>query len=57
MIINNKIQSFIELGHFLRQFNLDNDKKDPNVLHNDEFFDAFVTLIHRAQSLNGWFTP
>nr|WP_317630617.1 acyl-CoA reductase [uncultured Flavobacterium sp.] len=57
MIINNKIQSFIELGHFLRQFNLDNDKKDPNVLHNDEFFDAFVTIIHRAQSLNGWFTP
>lgn len=57
MINNNKIQSFIELGRFLGQFKQEGGTKNADVLYNEEFYDGFLNLIHRAQSLNGWFTP
>lgn len=57
MIKINKIESFVELGKFLSQFDSNGNKKNENVLYNDEFYDAFIELIYRAQSLNGWFTP
>ncbi len=52
-----KKKCFIELGRFLSQFSLDNNVKNETVLHNDLFFDDFITLIELSQSLNGWFTP
>lgn len=52
-----KKKCFIELGKFLNQFSLNNNSKDKNVLHNDLFYDDFISLIELSQSHNGWFTP
>ena len=52
-----KIKAFIELGNFLRQFSLTENKKNPEVKGNDFYFDKFVDLIELSQSHNGWFTP
>ncbi|UYW02247.1 acyl-CoA reductase [Flavobacterium agricola] len=57
MIKINNIKTFVELGHFLSQFDKNGNKKKEDVLFNDEFYDAFIELIYGAQSLNGWFTP
>lgn len=53
----NKIQAFIQLGDFLRQFSLTENIKNSNVKENDIFFDSFIDLIQLSQSHNGWFTP
>ncbi len=56
-MLQNEIKtSFIELGKFLSQFSENESLKDPNVLHNDLFFDACIDLIQLSQSHNGWFT-
>ena len=56
-MLQNEIKtSFIELGKFLSQFSENEGLKDPNVLHNDLFFDACIDLIQLSQSHNGWFT-
>ncbi len=52
-----KKKCFIELGTFLRQFSLDANTKNEQALHNDLFFDSFVSLLELSQSHNGWFTP
>jgi len=57
MLQIDKKKCFIELGKFLSQFSLDNNRKNEAVLHNDLYFDRFVDLIHLSQSHNGWFTP
>lgn len=53
----NKIQAFIQLGDFLRQFSLTENTKNSNIKGNEIFFDAFIDLIQLSQSHNGWFTP
>ncbi len=57
MTLDTKKSAFIELGKFLNQFSENNTLKNPNVLHNETFFDAFQDLIHLSQSHNGWYTP
>lgn len=52
-----KKRCFIELGMFLSQFSLNNSSKNEAVLHNDLFYDDFISLIELSQSHNGWFTP
>ncbi len=52
-----KKKCFIELGKFLSQFSLDNNSKNDAVLHNDLFYDDFISLIALSQSHNGWFIP
>jgi len=52
-----KINAFIELGTFLRQFSLAENTKNPDVKHNALYFDKFADLILLSQSHNGWFTP
>lgn len=52
-----KKKCFIELGTFLRQFSLDANTKNEKELHNDLFYDNFVSLLDLSQSHNGWFTP
>jgi hypothetical protein len=54
--INTKLP-FVELGKFLSQFTLEKQVQNPNVLHNDLYFEKFKTLIELSQSHNGWFTP
>ena len=57
MLQNDKKIGFIELGKFLSQFSVTNSLKSEKVLHNDLFFDDFISLIHLSQSHNGWYTP
>ena len=57
MTLETKKSVFVELGKFLTQFSENNTLKNPAVLHNETFFDAFVDLIHLSQSHNGWYTP
>ena len=52
-----KKKCFVELGTFLSQFSLDANAKNHEVLHNDLFYDAFISLVNLSQSHNGWFTP
>ena len=57
MTLETKKSVFVELGKFLSQFSENNTLKNPAVLHNETFFDAFIDLIHLSQSHNGWYTP
>ena len=54
---SDKKKAFIELGKFLGQFSEKENARNPSVLHNDSFFDAFQDLILLSQSHNGWYTP
>jgi hypothetical protein len=56
MTLTESKKAFIELGKFLSQFSLNNNKTDKGVLHNDRFYNDFITLIELSQSHNGWFT-
>ncbi|RAR48515.1 acyl-CoA reductase [Flavobacterium lacus] len=56
MLENTKINTFVALGDFLRQFSLDNNLRNPEIQNNDTFFDSFEALLELSQSHNGWFT-
>ena len=56
MTLETKKSVFVELGKFLSQFSEKNTSKDPAVLHNHTFFEAFIDLIKLSQSHNGWYT-
>jgi len=56
MLLENRINAFVELGSFLKQFSRKKMTQNDNVLHNDLFFDAFKLQIKRAKETNGWFT-
>ena len=56
MTLETKKSVFVELGNFLSQFSENNTLKNPAVLYNETFFDAFVDLIKLSQSHNGWYT-
>ena len=48
--------SFVELGHFLSQFQENSYVKNETVANNDLFFNRMVDLIALSKSYNGWFT-
>lgn len=54
--IQNRIQTFSELGNFLSQFSREGIVKNEQVLNNDLFFDGFQHQIKLAQENNTWFT-
>jgi hypothetical protein len=54
--INTKL-SFVELGKFLSQFTLDEQRENAELLYNDLYFEKFKDLLALSQSHNGWFTP
>ena len=56
MTLTETKNAFIQLGKFLSQFALDANHKNQEVLHNDEFYDSFITLIELSRSHNGWYT-
>lgn len=56
MLLENRINTFVELGNFLSQFSRKKIDKNKAVLHNDLFFEAFKLQIKRAKETNGWFT-
>ena len=57
MQLPQRINAFVKLGDFLRQFSNEDIQKDDNVEHNNVFFDGFKHQLKLAQEHNGWFTP
>ena len=56
MLLENRINAFVEFGKFLSQFSNEKVEKKENILFNDLFYDAFNLQIKRAKEFNGWFT-
>lgn len=68
MKLQERINAFIELGKFLKQFSVIPDheyitnspseisEKNTAVLHNDSFYDAMWVTIRKAHHQNSWFT-
>lgn len=54
--IQNRINAFIKLGIFLKQFSQNKIEKKQNIQHNDLFFDGFKYQLKIAQENNKWFT-
>lgn len=54
--IQNRIEAFVKLGNFLRQFSINGIHKKDDIPHNDVFFDGFLHQIKLAQENNSWFT-
>ncbi len=57
MTLENKIDAFVLLGNFLRQFKEDATVESVDIKENAIFFEAFSELIQLSQSHNGWYTP
>src|SRR5690606_28863793 len=56
MHLQQRINAFVQLGNFLRQFATNGIESKKNVVHNDVFFDGFKHQIQLAHEHNGWFT-
>ena len=56
MTLNDRIQTFVQLGNFLRQFQYNGHKTDKNLPYFEEFYPKFCQTIERAKHYNGWFT-
>ncbi|WP_138433420.1 acyl-CoA reductase [Winogradskyella algicola] len=56
MILQQRINAFSKLGHFLSQFTTKGIQKDDTVQANDLFFEGFKHQIKLAKEHNGWFT-
>ncbi|MGC6431613.1 MAG: acyl-CoA reductase [Jejuia sp.] len=56
MQLQKRINAFIKLGDFIRQFSNEVIQKDKKVEHNDVFFDGFKHQLKLAEEHNGWFT-
>ncbi len=56
MLLENRINTFVEFGNFLSQFSRDKIEKKESVLYNELFFEAFEMQLKRAKNFNGWFT-
>lgn len=56
MQLQERIDAFIKLGDFLRQFSNEVIQKNDKVEHNDIFFDGFKHQLKIAEEHNGWFT-
>lgn len=54
--IQNRINTFSELGKFLNQFSRKGIQKQENILNNELFFDGFKHQMKLAQENNTWFT-
>jgi ribosomal protein S18 acetylase RimI-like enzyme len=56
MKLQERINAFVKLGDFLRQFSNEDIQKADNVEHNELFFDGFKHQLKLAEEHNGWFT-
>ena len=56
MQLQERINAFVKLGDFLRQFSSEVTQKADNVEHNDFFFEGFKHQLKLAKEHNGWFT-
>ncbi|WP_111707798.1 acyl-CoA reductase [Lutibacter citreus] len=56
MNLEQRIESFVQLGDFFSQFTSNGINKKDDSEFNTLFFDAFKMQINRASEFNGWFT-
>ena len=56
MNLEQRIDAFVKLGAFFKQFSLRQIKKSDSSEFNNTLFDAFKMQIDRSQEFNGWFT-
>ena len=56
MQLQERINAFVKLGDFLRQFSNEDIQKAENIEHNALFYDGFKHQIKLAKEHNGWFT-
>ncbi|MEP3836076.1 MAG: acyl-CoA reductase [Algibacter sp.] len=56
MQLQERINAFVKLGDFLRQFSKEVFHKAENIEHNELFFDGFKHQLKLAKENNGWFT-
>lgn len=56
MQLQERINAFVKLGDFIRQFSNEAIQKNENLEHNDLFFDGFKHQLKLAEAHNGWFT-
>ncbi|SDW87889.1 Acyl-CoA reductase (LuxC) [Lutibacter oricola] len=56
MNLEQRIDAFVKLGTFFKQFTSEGIVKKEETEFNNLFFDAFKMQINRAQEFNGWFT-
>jgi hypothetical protein len=56
MNLEQRIEAFIKLGEFFKQFSNSKIEKTDDSEFNTLFFEAFKMQIERAQEFNGWFT-
>jgi len=55
MNLEQRIEAFVKLGDFFKQFSTAKIKKIDDSEFNTLFFDAFEMQINRAHEFNGWF--
>lgn len=56
MQLQERINAFVKLGDFIRQFSKEVIQKNKKVEHNDVFFEGFKHQLKLAEIHNGWFT-
>lgn len=56
MNLDQRIDAFVKLGEFIKQFSRTEFEKNNNILHNELFFDGFKHQIKLANEHNGWFS-
>lgn len=56
MQLQQRINAFVALGKFLKQFSSPNAEKDPAVEKNELFFETMQDVLRQAESNNTWFT-
>ncbi len=56
MQLQQRINAFVHLGTFLRQFAAEKPVKNRDVRCNEMFFDEMPTVLEKAKTLNHWFT-
>lgn len=56
MLLQNRINAFVELGSFMKQFSRIDIVRSEHVLFNEPFFELFSQQIKRAKHHNSWFT-
>ncbi|PWH81544.1 acyl-CoA reductase [Algibacter marinivivus] len=56
MHLQERIDAFVKLGDFLRQFSNEVIQKADNIEHNEIFFNGFKHQLKLAKEHNGWFT-
>ncbi len=56
MQLEQRIEAFVQLGNFLRQFSAKEFTKNATLPYNEKFYNGFIYQLKLAQEHNAWFT-